>query len=175
MKKLIVGVAAVVALVGCTSAMAVAAPTPQLMHFHGTICHTPTASNLDCTQYGVHNANTIGGSVTVFCPLPITLPNSGMVSALRTTFNFFDRGASLRVSCTQQQVNARGDVITTDTRTSTSGGIGSDLQTLTFDQITPGTSSSLFVKCDIPPAQVDGFNQMWVSHIVGFHINALVQ
>jgi hypothetical protein len=166
----------VIALIGSTSATALAAPIQQIAHFHGTICRTPTASNLDYTQYGVHNANTTGNPVTVFCPLPLMLPDNGQTIPLTTKFNFFDRGASSRVSCTQQQVNARGDVLNTQTKTSTSGGIGSDLQTLQFDQIYSTTSTpSLFIKCDIPPAQLDTFNNMWVSHIVNFQVYTLIQ
>src|SRR5262245_14735552 len=169
MKKVFLGVVGVIVLIGSTSGTASAAT--EFQYYHGSVCHSPTASNLNYTQYGVDYRNTTGDSVTVFCPVPVTVPGIGGTQSLTTAFTVHDRGQSLRVSCTQQVIDTAGNVSMTETKTSSSGGIGTLSQTLTFFPVSVNINQpNIVISCSIPPAQVDQNNVMWVSHIVAFKV-----
>jgi hypothetical protein len=170
MKKLVVAVAAVIVLIGVMSRSATAVGTTVVTHFHGSICRTPTGSSIDYSQWGVHNTNPgfggSGGGATVFCPAPLGASTSASTS-LTTILKYYDRGATLRVSCTHQIVDQNGSVFASETLTSPSGAIGSGVQTFSFQSVFINPlEHRLYVTCNIPPS-----NAGWNSHIAGFQTN----
>jgi hypothetical protein len=143
------------------------ATTLRSWRFHGSACRPSLSSEtVRYSQYGVENTST-SVSETVDCAIPLeTVVSNSETLANQAQVTFYDRGASARVSCTFYGFDTSGNVVFSDTRTSSSGGIGTGLQSFLFNPSAVSVQSAFFmISCSLPAN-----NSGWPSHIVSMTV-----
>lgn len=143
-------------------ALASASASANRMHDQsgvGCISASGTMTNLERSQYGVHNPSSTDG-LTVECPVFADAPSTGAPTATVFGIDAYDRNSSLDVSCDLQRTAGNGNVTYT-THLQTSGSSAA-VQGLT---VLPNVSSLgiWHLRCWLPQATSDGF-----SHVVNY-------